>query len=154
MTDKQQLFVQEYIASLNATQSAVKAGYSKRTAYSIGQRLLKNVEIQEAINSAINERQARTEVTADYVITSLYEVAERCMQAKPVIVKGQQITDEQGNNLWCFDAKNAIKSLELLGKHLGLFTEKHTIQADLGISTLADLMIDEWQQAQSSTGQI
>ena len=146
MTAKQENFIREYLVDFNATRAAIKAGYSKRTAYSIGQRLLKNVEIQEAINSAINERQARTEVTADYVITSLYEVAERCMQAKPVIVKGQQITDEQGNNLWCFDAKNAIKSLELLGKHLGLFTEKREIKADIGCTSLADLMISEWQE--------
>ena len=59
MTHRQELFIQEYIKTGNATHSAITAGYSKKTAYSIGQRLLKNVDIKEAIdrlskNIAIN----------------------------------------------------------------------------------------------------
>lgn len=154
MTEKQQRFVQEYITTLNATQSAIKAGYSKRTAYSIGQRLLKNVEIKQALDMAMNERKERTELTADYVLQNLQEIVERTMQRQPVIVKGEQAVDEQGNNVWTFDAKNAIKALELIGRHLGMFTDKHEIKADIGCTSLADLMISEWQQAQSSTGQI
>jgi len=65
LTDKQERFCQEYIVDLNATQSAVRAGYSKKTAYSIGQRLLKNVEIQEHIQQLMDARSARTEIKAD-----------------------------------------------------------------------------------------
>ncbi|WP_339002221.1 terminase small subunit [Fusobacterium animalis] len=50
MTHRQELFIQEYIKTGNATNSAIKAGYSKRTARSIGQRLLTNVDIKKKIN--------------------------------------------------------------------------------------------------------
>jgi phage terminase small subunit len=52
LTDKQKTFVQEYLLDLNATQAATRAGYSAKTAYSAGQRMLKNVEIQSALKSA------------------------------------------------------------------------------------------------------
>ena len=51
MTHRQELFIQEYIKTGNATHSAITAGYSEKTAYSIGQRLLKNVEVEKAIRS-------------------------------------------------------------------------------------------------------
>ena len=55
MNDKQKHFADEYIISRNATQSAIKVGYSEKTAYSIGQRLLKNVEISEYIKKRTEE---------------------------------------------------------------------------------------------------
>ena len=58
LTDKQKRFVEEYLVDLNATQAAIRAGYSEQTAYSIGQRLLKKVEVQEAIQQAQNNRNA------------------------------------------------------------------------------------------------
>ena len=146
MTDKQNIFVQEYLTCLNATEAAKKSGYSENTAYSIGQRLLKNAEISQAINTALQERKQRTAITADYVLANLREIVERTMQKQPVIVKGVQAVDESGNNLWTFDAKNAIKALELIGKHLGLFTDKHELKAELGCSTLADLILSEYHQ--------
>ena len=56
MTNRQALFVREYQACLNATEAAKRAGFSSKTAYSQGQRLLKNAEIQNAITEAMNER--------------------------------------------------------------------------------------------------
>ena len=128
MTDKQALFVQEYITSLNATQSAIRAGYSQKTAYSIGQKLLKNVEVKQALDMAMNERKERTELSADYVLKNLRESVERCMQRQPVMSKGEQVTDEQGNTVWTFDAKGATRALELIGKHLGMFTDKLKVE--------------------------
>lgn len=143
MTDKQKRFITEFLVDLNATQAAIRAGYSRQTAYSIGQRLLKNVEVKEAINSAIKERETRTEITADYVLTNLREIVERCMQKQPVFTKGEQATDEQGRNVWTFNARDAIKALELLGKNLGLFIDKTEIKADTNY-TLFDLMREEF----------
>ena len=143
MTDKQKRFITEFLVDLNATQAAIRAGYSRRTAYSIGQRLLKNVEVKEAINSAMKEREARTEITADYVLTNLREIVDRCMQKQPVFTKGEQVTDEQGRNVWTFNARDAIKALELLGKNLGLFIDKTEIKADTNY-TLFDLMREEF----------
>ena len=55
MTEKQKKFIMEYASCANATESALKAGYSKKTAYSIGQRLLKNVEIQQEIKGSLSK---------------------------------------------------------------------------------------------------
>ena len=128
MTDKQSVFVQEYMKDCNATQAAIRAGYSERTAYSQGQRLLKNAEVSQKLSAAMSERAGRTSLTADYVLQNLQEIAERCMQKRPVMVKGEQVQDEEGRNLWTFDAKNAIRALELLGKHQGMFTDKNKEQ--------------------------
>lgn len=128
MTDKQNVFVQEYLKDLNATQAAIRAGYSQKTAYSIGQRLLRNVEISQAIDAAMSERSERANLTADYVLQNLNEIAQRCMQKSPVMVKGEQAIDEEGRHLWTFDAKNALRALELIGKHMGMFSDHHKEQ--------------------------
>lgn len=74
LSGKQQRFVEEYLVDLNATQAAIRAGYSLSTAYSQGQRLLKNVEIAQAIETAAAERSARTEITADNVLRELAKI--------------------------------------------------------------------------------
>jgi len=56
VNDKQTVFVAEYLKDFNATQAAIRSGYSAKTAYSSGQRLLKDVEIDEAIKAGIAER--------------------------------------------------------------------------------------------------
>ena len=67
------------------------------------------------------------------------------MQKKAVVKKGEQIQDENGNNIWTFDAKNAVRALELLGKHLGIFADR--VQADIKADipeTLAKLVMEEY----------
>jgi phage terminase small subunit len=71
LTAKQERFVQEYLIDLNATQAAIRTGYSERTAYSQGQRLLKDVEVAEAVKMGQDERAERTEITSDRVLTEL-----------------------------------------------------------------------------------
>lgn len=71
LTGKQQRFVAEYLVDLNATEAAKRADYSERTAYSQGQRLLKNAEIQTAIGEAQKVREKRTGITADRVLNEL-----------------------------------------------------------------------------------
>ena len=75
MTPKQERFVEEYLVDLNATQAAIRAGYSKSTSYSIGQRLLKNVDIQKAITAAREKQQRRVEITADRVLEEYAKIA-------------------------------------------------------------------------------
>ena len=130
MTGKQNVFVQEYLKDMNATQAAIRAGYSAHTAYSIGQRLLSNVEISQAIDAAMSERSERAKLTADYVLQNLHEIAQRCMQKSPVMVKGEQAIDDEGRHMWTFDAKNALRALELIGKHMGMFSDKNRQQEE------------------------
>ena len=125
LTDKQKEFVRQYLVDLNATQAAVRAGYSVKTAYRQGADLLQKTSIREAIEKAQAKRARRVEVTQDYVLSNLVEVVERTMQRAPVTNrKGEQVTDEEGRAVWTFDAKGANRALELLGKHLGIFTDK------------------------------
>lgn len=75
LTPKQRLFVGEYLVDLNATRAAKAAGYSEATAYSQGQRLLKDVEVASAIEQAMARREKRTEITADRVLQELSRLA-------------------------------------------------------------------------------
>ena len=142
LTPKQQRFVDEYLVDLNATQAAIRAGYSAKTAGSIGQRLLTKVEIQAELAAAMAARGERTEITQDAVLKDLLEITERCMQRAPVLdMKGNQVRDEEGLGLWEFDAKDALRALELLGKHLGMFSDKLRLEGSLNINVgLADLL--------------
>lgn len=130
MTDKQSIFVREYLTCLNATEAAKRAGYSPNTAGAIGAENLKKPEIKQAIDAAMSERQQRTAITADYVLHSLHEIAQRCMQKSLVMTKGEQAIDDEGRHMWSFDAKNAIRALELIGRHMGMFNDKNKEQQE------------------------
>lgn len=120
LTPKQRLFVVEYLKDLNATQAAIRAGYSEATAKQQGSRLLTNVDIQAEIATKVNKRMEKAELSAEYVLEGIREVVERCKQAEPVLDKEGTPTGE-----YRFDATNSLKGYELLGKHLKLWIEKH-----------------------------
>ena len=106
LTPKQERFVQEYLVDLNATQAAIRAGYSAKTASRIGPQLLVKTCISEAIQKAMKKREKRTEVTQDYVIAKLREIVEK------------DASDGPDSEL---KYTNKIRALELLGKHTGAF---------------------------------
>lgn len=153
LTPKQELFVKEYLVELNATQAAIKAGYSKKTAEVIGFENLRKPKIQAAIQAAMDQRAERTKITADYVLNTIHETVERCRQAYPVLDrKGNQVYAEtpDGEMLpaYTFDSKGVLKGCELLGKHLKLFTEKHEhTGADGGpVAITFEGKLDEWSR--------
>lgn len=74
LTDKQRRFVEEYLVDLNATQAAIRAGYSAKTAQEQSSRLLSNVMVQQAIREAQEARSQRTEITADRVLQELAKI--------------------------------------------------------------------------------
>ena len=76
LNPKQKMFAREYIIDMNATQAAIRAGYSEKTAYSQGQRLLKNVEVQAEIQKCMQKRAERTDITADDVLKRWAELAQ------------------------------------------------------------------------------
>lgn len=128
LTPKQQRFVQEYLVDLNAAAAARRTGYCVRTsaeAAKAGWRLLQHEAVREAVREAMLERQKRTELSADYVLSNLREIVERSMQRAPVLTRrGEQLTDAQGRHVWRFDGRTASRALELLGRHLGMFAER------------------------------
>lgn len=140
LTPKQAAFVAEYLVDLNATQAAIRAGYSRRTAKSQGQRLLTNVDVADAIKAGKEKRAERVELTQDYVLSTIMETVDRCRQAVPVTDKlGNPIMVERGDGTlapaYVFNSKSVLHGCDLLGKHLGLYTERMTL--DLGDETLA-----------------
>lgn len=74
LTDKQATFVEEYLKDLNATQAAIRAGYSAKTAQEQSSRLLSNVMVQEAVQRAMDARAKRTEITQDRVLRELARI--------------------------------------------------------------------------------
>lgn len=144
LTPKQAEFVRQYLVDLNATQAAIRAGYSEKTANEQGARLLANVSVSQAIAAAQAKREQRTEITADRVVAELAKIAfadpRELMEWGPEGVKlkdSADLTEEQaasvsevsetttkdGGSLR-LKKHDKVKALELLGRHLGMFTDK------------------------------
>lgn len=153
LSPQQTLFVDEYLVDLNATQAAMRAGYSKRTAYSRGHKLLKMPNVAAAIQRRMRDRERRTEITQDWVLASLFETVERCKQAEPVRDRsGVQVfietPDGQTAAAYTFDANGVLRGLELAGRHLGMFEHRHRHAFD----TDADELTDEELEAIARRG--
>ncbi len=130
MTPKQQRFVEEYLIDLNATQAAIRAGYSARTAMEQGYQLLRNTSVSAALSEAVARRSERAGIDADYVLRQAVKLHERCMQEVSPITdrKGEQVKDEAGNPLFEFNALGASKALELVGKHVAVQAFKDKVE--------------------------
>lgn len=121
LTPKQLLFCKEYLIDLNATQAAIRAGYSEKTAYSIGEENLKKPDLAKFIQDQMDKRAKKVDITAEYVLETIKKTVERCSQAEPVLINGEPSGEYK------FDAANTLKGCELLGKHLKMFTDKTEI---------------------------
>ena len=121
LTLKQQRFADEYIISGNATQAAILAGYSKKTARSIGQENLTKPDIKKYIDERLEELEsskiAKQEEVLKY-LTSLMR-GEETEQTLRGLGEGEQMIDDIE-----VSAKDRIKAAELLGKRYGMWTEK------------------------------
>lgn len=143
MTPRQQRFVEEYLIDLNATQAAIRAGYSEKTAGQQGFDLLKKPEIQDGIAEAQSERAKRTEIDADWVLRRLGDEASADLAdlydesgaLKPVhdwpliwrqgLVAGMDIEElrvegETAGTIRKVKLSDRVKRLELLGKHVNV----------------------------------
>lgn len=161
LTPKQQRFVEEYLIDLNATQAAIRAGYSEKTAKSIGQENLTKPDIQKAIEEAQSKRTEQTQIDAAYVLKRLVEIDQMDVldimddQMKilplrdwPKIwrqyvsnIENLELTDADGvfkKIKW----PDKVKNLELLGRHVsvGAFKDKVEHSGKLEIQSLSDLM--------------
>ena len=157
LTEKQQRFVDEYLIDLNATQAAIRAGYSAKTACEQGARLLANVKVQGTIAEHMAERSKRTGVNQDRIVRELAKIA---------FVNLTDIVDEEGRirsnatdeDLSCLESikykesssdtgnsverevkiASKLKALELLGKHVGMWNDKLNVEMDAELNIHVD----------------
>jgi len=122
VTSKQELFCQEYLVDLNASQAAMRAGYSAKTASRIGPELLGKTWVAARIQVLMNARSKRIQRNADDVLTDLQLVKLDAMK---------QVMDKDGNRSMVNHA-GALKALELEGRHLKMFTDKMEVTGEGG----------------------
>lgn len=144
LTEKQKRFTEEYLIDLNATQAAIRAGYSIKTAEQIGFQLLNKTSVSEEIKKKMAERSKRTGINADRVLNELAKIAFAnakdvinfedasvrecaneddlaCVQSVKVKRQNSDKGETEERQVVMYDKKSA---LELLGKHLGMWKDK------------------------------
>jgi phage terminase small subunit len=133
LTPKQERFVEEYLVDLNATQAAIRAGYSPKTANEQASAMLAKPSIQEAVQAQRAKVSERTMRTVDDVMADIGRVRDNAMQI---------MTDPDTGGQVMLSHKDALKALELEGKHLGAFTERieHSGPGGSAIPTIINLV--------------
>lgn len=140
MTRKQKRFCEEYLIDLNATQAAIRAGYSKKTASSIGEENLRKPEIKTYLDAKLAQIQSEKTAQAQEVLEYLTSVmrGEHTEQTLRLVGDGmQEITDI------AVSAKDRIKAAELLGKRYGLFKDNLQMDGDLSLNIQIDYGEDD-----------
>lgn len=132
MTPKQEKFCAEYLVDLNATQAAIRAGYSAKTAESTGSRLLRNVNIKSHI-ALLREREFESTIaTAKEAEAFLAKAMRGDIDEEVIVTEGigdgvslARIVNKQ------ISAKDRLKAAELIGKRNSLFTDKVDVDATI-----------------------
>lgn len=137
MTEKQKRFCDEYLIDCNATQAAIRAGYSERTAYSIGQENLRKPEIKTYIDATLARLQAENVADAQEVMEYLTSVLRGESKSSVLCLCGDGAQDVIEKHP---DEKERLKAAELLGKRYGLFKEAVDLEVKAS-EKLADVMV-------------
>ena len=159
LTAKQKLFCDEYLIDLNATQAAIRAGYSTETAGVIGCENLKKPYIRAYIDRAMAERSRRTGINQDRVLIELARLgfvnaADLINTEDATVLQGatqddtsaiQSVKVKMSHTDTGYAVEREIKlydkprALELMGKHLGMFKDKLDIEAKVGVTIIEDV---------------
>ncbi len=138
LTPRQQRFVAECIVLGNPEEAAIRAGYIPRTASITAKRLLALEPVAEAVEGGQKDCVAHDTVTRQWIVARRKDVAVRCMQAEPVkAVRGKG--EGQDPAQYKFDAANANRALNLLGKYLHMFSERVEHQVSVHENALDEL---------------
>lgn len=130
LTAKQQRFCDEYLIDLNATQAAIRAGYSKKTANRIGTENLSKLVIRQYIDARMAEKEKLLIADQDEVLKYLTSVLRGESQSTELVVEGIGEGCSEARTILKEPAeKDRLKAAELLGKRYGLYTDK--IEADI-----------------------
>jgi len=158
VNDKQLRFAQEYLIDLNATQAAIRAGYSAKTASSQGERLLRNVEVQRAVAEAKAARSEKTGIDAAWVLSrlaaeafaDLADLYDEDGRVKPVkdwplvwrqgLVAGIEVETigEGAGHVTKVKISERIKRVELIGKHVDVQAFKEKLEVAAAMTLVID----------------
>ena len=120
LTEKQKRFVKEYVIDYNATKSAQRAGYSEKTAYSIGNQLLNNIEVQKALQKQIAKLNDKAEASAEEAVKMCRDIA---------LIDSRDYVE-----------KRISKGIELYGRTQAAFVEKIKSESTVDLTASQDLL--------------
>lgn len=151
VTDKQKRFCDEYLIDLNATQAAIRAGYSKKTANRIGAENLSKPDIQEYVQKRLTEKEDSLVAKQDEVLKTLTAIMRRekaetvvvvCKERRSYYDDNQRKVSEEKERPICVEIPTKIsdvnRAAEMLGKYHTLFTDKSKVDADLNFEVHFD----------------
>jgi len=161
LTAKQQRFIEEYLIDLNATQAAIRAGYSPKTAREIGAENLSKPHIRARVDEALAERSRRTGITADRVLRELARIAfanapdlinmdDATLRADASVDDTAAIASVRVKRIPAADGEGVereirladkLRALELLGKHLGMFKDG-AVNVNVGVQIIDDIGVE------------
>jgi phage terminase small subunit len=133
LSDRESVFVENYLLSCSATQAAIAAGLSAHSAKQLGREMANRPHVRAAIRAKMDERSKVTMIDAEDTVMAALEIRERCMQARPVMIfdpidktmvqKTTIIKDADGNDaivgMWEFDSAGANTANKMLMQHTG-----------------------------------
>ena len=139
LTAKQQRFCDEYLIDLNATQAAIRAGYSKKTANRIGTENLSKLVIREYIENRMAEKEAALIANQDEVLKYLTSVLRGQSKSTEIVIEGLGDGSTKARKMEKEPSeKDKLKAAELLGKRYGLYTEKLEEKVDMELNVTID----------------
>lgn len=129
LSPRREAFCREFVVDFDATKAALRIGHEEHGAAAAGKRYLSVPEVQREISLLTSMKSDRLKVTEDYTLHVLIDTVERCRQARPVLDKqGKRVFAETPDGeiacAYQFNANAVLKGVELLGKHLKMFTDK------------------------------
>lgn len=159
LTAKEQRFCEEYLQDYNATRAAIRAGYSEKTAASNAWKILRRSGVQRRIKRAQQEQRDRLCLSGDRVVLELFDLLEKCKEPEPVRVWSKTEKKYVNTGEYKFDSRGALKTVELLMKHLGMLGADSDGAGDAPVCLVDDLAGesadegDERDDGESSNGE-
>lgn len=139
LTAKEQRFCEEYLQDYNATRAAIRAGYSEKTAASNAWKILRRPGVQRRIKQAQQEQRDRLCLSGDRVVLELFDLLEKCKEPEPVRVWSKTEKKYVNTGEYKFDSRGALKTVELLMKHLGMLGADSDGAGDAPVCLVDDL---------------
>lgn len=141
-------FCQEYVVDYNGTQAAIRAGYKEKSARSQASELLTNPNILSRVRDLQHKQVERLAVTQDYVVLQLLETYQKCLEGTPVLKFDPDLGEMVKTGKYQFDSRGALRALELLGKHLGMYNDKLLVTGKVDTGQLDNVL----KQLRGDTG--